>query len=150
MGAPGVGAPRIVGAAIVLTGGGSATGPGMPRVGLLCRDLLFGSKVAGAIEACGDTVVWCDSATAARVAAPTLNALIVDLTDADLAAAGVVAELRAAAGRRESELPILGFYSHVEAETRRVAEAAGCSLVVPRSRMMREGHELVSSLTHSP
>ena len=40
----------------------------------------------------------------------------------------------------------LAFYSHVEQETRERAEAAGFDLVVPRSRMAREGAALVSRL----
>ena len=43
-------------------------------------------------------------------------------------------------------VPVLGFYSHVDVETRRAAEAAGVDLVVPRSRMARELPELVEGL----
>ena len=43
-------------------------------------------------------------------------------------------------------LPVLGYYSHVDAETRQVAEAAGVDLVVPRSRMARELPQLVERL----
>ena len=42
--------------------------------------------------------------------------------------------------------PTLGFYSHVDVETRRRAEDAGFDLVVPRSRMARELPELVADL----
>ena len=41
---------------------------------------------------------------------------------------------------------MLGFYSHVDVDTRRRAEAAGVDVVVPRSRMAREMPELVESL----
>jgi hypothetical protein len=40
----------------------------------------------------------------------------------------------------------LAFYSHVEAETRARAQEAGFDLVVPRSRMAREGPALVAQL----
>jgi hypothetical protein len=43
-------------------------------------------------------------------------------------------------------LPSLGFYSHVEVETRRAAEAAGIDLVVPRSRLVRELPQLAERL----
>jgi hypothetical protein len=43
-------------------------------------------------------------------------------------------------------VPVLGYYSHVDAETRQAAEAAGVDLVVPRSRMARELPELVAGL----
>ena len=40
----------------------------------------------------------------------------------------------------------LAFYSHVDAAVRERAEEAGFDLVVPRSRMAREGAELVARL----
>jgi hypothetical protein len=43
-------------------------------------------------------------------------------------------------------LPSLGFYSHVEVETRRAAEAAGIDVVVPRSRLVRELPQLAERL----
>ena len=43
-------------------------------------------------------------------------------------------------------MPVLGYYSHVEVETRKAAEAAGVDLAVPRSRMARELPELVERL----
>lgn len=46
--------------------------------------------------------------------------------------------------------PVLGFYSHVEVDTRRRAEAAGVDLVVPRSRLAREMPELAARLLESP
>jgi nucleoside-diphosphate-sugar epimerase len=44
------------------------------------------------------------------------------------------------------ETRTLGVYSHVDAETKRRAEAAGFDLVVPRSRMAREGPGLIEKL----
>jgi hypothetical protein len=46
--------------------------------------------------------------------------------------------------------PVLGFYSHVEADTRRRAEATGVDLVVPRSRLAREMPELAARLLEGP
>ena len=40
----------------------------------------------------------------------------------------------------------LAFYSHVETDVRELAEQAGFELVVPRSRMAREGGALVERL----
>jgi hypothetical protein len=95
------------------------------RVGLHCRDLLFGSKVEGALRAAGHDV---------ERGAATADVLVVDLTDPD------VPWPEAAGG------PRLGFYSHVDQETRRRAEEAGFDLVVPRSRMNREAAALVERL----
>ena len=41
---------------------------------------------------------------------------------------------------------VLGYYSHVEPGVRELAEGDGFDLVVPRSRMAREGAELVAGL----
>jgi hypothetical protein len=100
----------------------------MGRIALLCPDLLFGSKVQGALGAAGHDVVPPN--------APA-DLLVVDLT-ADV-------EDRLAAVR-ESRVPTLGFYSHVEQDVRRAADEAGIDVVVPRSRMAREGAALVDQL----
>jgi hypothetical protein len=47
-------------------------------------------------------------------------------------------------------IPILGYYSHVNTETKQVADAAGIDLVVPRSRMARELPQLVDQLLSQP
>ena len=100
----------------------------MARIALLSPDLLFGSKVQGALRAAGHEVVSPDAAA---------DLLVVDLT-AD-------AEERLGAVR-EAKVPTLGFYSHVEQDVRRAAEEAGIDRVVPRSRMAREGAGLVGQL----
>ncbi len=43
------------------------------------------------------------------------------------------------------EPPAIGFYSHVDVETKQKALDAGVDLVVPRSRMSRELPQLVAS-----
>jgi hypothetical protein len=50
------------------------------------------------------------------------------------------------AGGEMHGIRTLAFYSHVEADVRRHAEEAGFDLVVPRSRMAREGPALVARL----
>jgi hypothetical protein len=42
--------------------------------------------------------------------------------------------------------PVLGFYPHVDAQIRTQALASGFDVVVPRSRMAREGERLLSDL----
>jgi CheY-like chemotaxis protein len=116
----------------------------MPTVALLCRDLLFGSRVQGALEAAGHKVWRIDTAEQARGAAPEADLLLVDLTDPDLDGPGVVESL-IASGELDG-VATLGFYSHVDQETRKRADAAGFDRVVPRSRMAREAPALVMSL----
>ena len=116
----------------------------MPTVALLCPDLLFGSKVQGALEAAGHKVWRLDTAEQARGAAPEADLLVVDLTDPDLDGPAVLESLRE--GGELDGVASLGFYSHVDQETRKRADAAGFDRVVPRSRMAREGPALVMSL----
>ena len=109
----------------------------MARVALLCPDLLFGSKVEGALAAAGHEVTRFDSADAAREAAASADVLVVDLTDGSSGGTALGGD---------AGIPTLGFYSHVDVDTKRAAEEAGFSLVVPRSRMARETAALVERL----
>jgi hypothetical protein len=100
-------------------------------VALLCPDLLFGSKVEGALRAAGHDV----RRVAEPRAAGQAELLVIDLTsDAEQRLADL------------PELPTLAFYSHVEQDVRKLAEAAGVDRVVPRSRMAREGAQLVEAM----
>jgi hypothetical protein len=107
------------------------------RVALLCPDLLFGSKVEGGLRAAGHEVTRYDGVEDARSAAAGADVLVVDLTTD----AGDRVSLGGTEGVRT-----LGFYSHVEQDTRRLADEAGFDLVVPRSRMAREMGDLVERL----
>jgi hypothetical protein len=100
----------------------------MARVVAFIPDLLFGSRVVSELQAAGHRVELTGDPAADG------DLLIVDLTaDADERIARV----------RTSRTPKLAFYSHVEADVRTRAEEAGFELVVPRSRMAREGAALV-------
>jgi hypothetical protein len=107
----------------------------MARVALLCPDLLFGSKVEGALRAAGHEVV----PVADPAAAGDAELLVVDLT---AEASERIEAVRAAPGGP----PTLAFYSHVEQDVRRAADEAGFTRVVPRSRMAREGPALVDAM----
>jgi len=110
------------------------------NVALLCPDLLFGSKLEGGLRAAGHEVARYANADDARAAAASADVLVVDLTsepDVGLALGDV-------GGART-----LAFYSHVEQDVRRRADAAGFDLVVPRSRMAREMGALVETLAAS-
>jgi hypothetical protein len=103
----------------------------MARVVAVTPDLLLGSKVEAMLAAAGHDVTL--SWSLAEAHAEDADLLVADLDTEDpeaLVATGV---------------PVLGYYSHVEVETRRAAEAAGVRVIVPRSRMVRELPELASS-----
>jgi len=116
----------------------------MARVIALVPDLLFGSKVQTMLATSGHDVELCSDEQAARAAAAGADVLVVDLTTDIVDGSAMVAALRASGGL--STTRTLGFYSHVDQATRTRAESAGFDLVVPRSRMAREGAQLVDQL----
>jgi CheY-like chemotaxis protein len=116
----------------------------MARVVALVPDLLFGSKVESMLAAAGHDVELVGDEALARAKAPDADVLVVDLTTDAIDGATLVESM--SMGRELGAARTLGFYSHVEAETRARAQQAGFDLVVPRSRMAREGAELVGRL----
>jgi DNA-binding NarL/FixJ family response regulator len=111
------------------------------RVVAVFDDLLLGSNVLGMLRAAGHDAALSGGEDVHPEGA---DVLIVDLAAATFDGIAVVEALKASgelAGTRT-----LGVYSHVDAETRNRAGAAGFDLVVPRSRMAREGGQLVERL----
>lgn len=102
----------------------------MARVLAVVPDLMLGSKVEEMLRSSGHEV----ERVAEVPAASDADALVIDLEVADAAAAAALGPA------------VLGFYSHVDAEAKGRAEAAGVTLAVPRSRMARELPALVASL----
>jgi len=102
------------------------------RVVAIAADLLLGSKVEATLSAAGHEVTLSPSLAQAP------------LDEADLIVADLDAENpEALVGL---DIPVLGYYSHVDIETKEAAEAAGIDLAVPRSRMSRELPELTAKL----
>jgi DNA-binding NarL/FixJ family response regulator len=121
----------------------------MARVLALVPDLLFGSRVQGDLTAAGHEVelIGDETALRARLAgdrSPGGEVLVVDLTDPRLDGAGILQAL--AADALLDGVHSLAFFSHVDTEVGERARAAGFDLVVPRSRMAREGAQLVARL----
>jgi hypothetical protein len=107
------------------------------RVVAIAPDLMFGSRIEGTLGAAGHEVTLAPSISEAPLDEADL--LIADLeTEPPDALVGF-------------GLPVLGYYSHVNAEVKRAADAAGVDLAVPRSRMAREMPDLVErTLSESP
>jgi hypothetical protein len=114
----------------------------MARVIAVFDDLLLGSNVLGMLRAAGHEA---SLAGGDDVRVDDAAVLVVDLAAGGFDGVALVERLREA-GELE-RVKTLGVYSHVDADTRRRADAAGFDLVVPRSRMAREGPVLVASLT---
>ena len=104
----------------------------MAHVLAIAPDLFFASKIDATLGVAGHEVTIVSRMDQAPSAAP--DVVIVDLDNTDLG------------GGLPAGTPTLGFYSHVDVDTRRRADAAGFDLVVPRSRMAREGAALVDRL----
>jgi hypothetical protein len=112
------------------------------RVIALFDDLLLGSNVLGMLRAAGYEARLTGKADDAHPDGAAV--LIVDLGSSGFDGVGVVEGLRERGELGETRT--LGVYSHVDADTKRRAEGAGFDLVVPRSRMAREGAQLVERL----
>lgn len=115
------------------------------RVIAVFDDLLLGSNVLGMLRAAGHEAQLAGGAAAQP---DGCEVLIVDLTAGSFDGVALVERLRA-----DGELAstrTLGVYSHVDAATRERAIDAAFDLVVPRSRMAREGPALVERLLASP
>src|SRR5689334_12218354 len=107
----------------------------MARVVAVFDDLLLGSNVLGMLRAAGHEA---QLAGPANVHPDGCDVLVVDLATGGFDGVELVGRLRAA-GELEPWTRVLGVHSHVRPEQRDRALAAGFDLVVPRSRMAREG-----------
>jgi DNA-binding NarL/FixJ family response regulator len=104
----------------------------MARVVSVAEDLMLASRVDAMLTAAGHHVVLARSLQEASLDGAELIVADLEVENPEaLVGLGV---------------PVIGYYSHVDAETRAAAMDAGVDLVVPRSRMSRELPELVEGL----
>ncbi|MGN6256879.1 MAG: hypothetical protein ACTHN3_03885 [Solirubrobacterales bacterium] len=104
----------------------------MARVLSIAADLMLGSKVEAMLGAAGHEVT-----TSASIEESTWEGKNLIVADLDVENPEALVGLG---------IPVLGYYSHVDVETKEAAEAAGVDLVVPRSRMARELPALAEKL----
>jgi hypothetical protein len=100
------------------------------KIAAIVSDLMLASRVSESLKAAGHEV----SVETKPPDPIEADAIVCDLDTSDIDA--IVA----------TNLPTLGFYSHVDIATKQQAEAAGLTLVVPRSRMSRELPALITKL----
>jgi hypothetical protein len=112
----------------------------MARVVAFIPDLLFGSSVVSALGAAGHETVLASNEEALRGAVGDAQALVVDLTF------DVPERIELVRSVRPAGLKTLAFYSHVEADVRDQGREAGFDMVIPRSRMAREGAAVLDRL----
>lgn len=106
----------------------------MARVLSISTDLMLGSKVEAQLAAAGHEVT-----TSPAIEETSWEGIDLIVADLDVENPEALVGLG---------MPVLGYYSHVDVETRETARAAGVDLVVPRSRMARELPALVEGLLH--
>ena len=111
------------------------------RIVALAPDLFFASKIEAMLTAVGHEVQLASTTDETLAAAEDARVVIVDLHTPDLDPAQLATRL---GGK-----PLLGFYAHVDVDTRSQAQRAGFDLVVPRSRMARELPDLVARVLAS-
>lgn len=104
----------------------------MARVLSIATDLMLGSKVEETLSSAGHEVT-----TTAAIEESTWDGIDLIVADLDVENPEALVGLG---------MPVLGYYSHVDVETKETAEAAGVDLVVPRSRMARELPDLAKRL----
>jgi CheY-like chemotaxis protein len=114
----------------------------LARVVAVFDDLLLGSNVLGMLRAAGHDVQL--TGNPEQVEPDGAAVVVVDLGSDGFDGVALVERLRDAG--RLAGARTLGVYSHVHHDVKLRAEAAGFDLVVPRSRMAREGAALVATL----
>ena len=105
----------------------------MAKIAAIVSDLMLASRVQEGLRAAGHEV----SVTSALPDPLDADAIVCDLDTVNVDAISA------------TPVPTLGFYSHVDVDTKQRAETAGISKVVPRSRMSRELPQLIESLLTS-
>lgn len=110
-------------------------------------DMFFASKIRATAEAVGIEIRFLRSieklVEKAREAKPEL--VVVDLHNTKLDPVALATEVK---GNEElQQIPLLGFFSHVQTELQRNAIAAGFDTVIPRSVFARD---LAQILTTGP
>ncbi len=106
-----------------------------PPILVLCRDLLFTSKIAGTARSVGANVILLRDATTLNEE-PTAQRLIVDLGQEGFLDA-------AAEWKRRTGGHVTGFVSHVDTETISRAEASGVDSVLARGAFVARLGEIL-------
>lgn len=114
------------------------------RVSVVVDDMFFLARINGAAVAAGRQVERVRSREQLEqwVAAALPSLLIIDLNSESLDPLQTIEYLKSQAAL--SQVPIVGFVSHVQTELIRRAQAAGCDYVLPRSAFTQLLPEIVS------
>jgi DNA-binding NarL/FixJ family response regulator len=127
------------------SGDGLASDAQREPVGLLlCRDLIFLSKIKGTAETLGYRMVVAGDVAGAKaqIEACRPRVVIADLSAGPVAAPEAFSEYIRMAG---PSTRFVGFGSHVDTALLAAARAAGCQTVMPRSKFSAELPVLLKS-----
>lgn len=108
-------------------------------------DMFFASKIRAVAEAVGVEISFPRTREAlvekARAIRPRL--ILVDLHNQKFDAKALAGELKSAEHLRE--IPLIGFFSHVQTDLQKNALAAGFDQVIPRSVFVRDLQKILTA-----
>jgi CheY-like chemotaxis protein len=106
------------------------------KISLVVDDMFFAAKINAAASAAGRAVERIRSREQLEQLAAAMPVIVImDLKATSLDPLQAVAFLKSQAALRA--IPVLAFVSHVQTETIRRAQAAGCDFVLPHSAFTR-------------
>ena len=119
---------------------------GSDKVIALVDDMFFASKIRGAAEQCGRSLVRVrtqEELESELIEPPAL--VLIDLNFTRLDPLAAITFLKSRPETRA--ISIIGFLSHVQIELMRAAEQAGCDYVMPRSKFSQQLVPILSGNT---
>jgi CheY-like chemotaxis protein len=117
----------------------------MPRhIIAIVDDLFFASKIRGTAEQVGVTTSFLRTvdAVVAGVIQDQPSLILCDLHSQKINAVELAKKLKA--DERTRDIPLIGFFSHVQTELERAANEAGFDRVIPRSIFARDLVKILS------
>ena len=106
-------------------------------------DMFFASKIRAVAEAVGVEISFPRTREAVIEKASEARLILVDLHNQKIDGVALAREFKANEELRA--IPMVGFFSHVETELQRNAQAAGFDQVLPRSVFARDLQRIISS-----
>lgn len=111
-------------------------------------DMLFSSKIRAAAEHLETSLRFARTAESviSQALSDTPDLIIVDLQSQGIDPIHLANEIRR--DQQLSEIPLLGFFSHIQVELQRSAVEAGFTKVVPRSVFSRDLGQILTDKTY--
>lgn len=104
-------------------------------------DMFFASKIRAVAEAVGVEISFPRTKEVLLEKARGAQLILVDLHNQKFDPVGLAADLKS--DEQLQAIPLIGFFSHVQTDLQRNAQAAGFDQVLPRSRFVEDLPELL-------